>query len=117
MTAGVPLITWPLFGDQFCNEKLVVQLLQIGVKIGVEKPMTWGEEAEAGVLVKKDDVKKAVERLMEVGEAGEERRKRAKKLAEMAEKTLEDGGSSHLNITRFIQNIRQTSYDRKQCSP
>ncbi|XWS57357.1 hypothetical protein CRYUN_Cryun09bG0167600 [Craigia yunnanensis] len=116
ITAGVPLITWPLFGDQFCNEKLVVQLLQIGVRIGVEEPMMWGEEAKVGVLVKKEDVKKAVERLMDVGEEGEERRKRAKKLGEMAEKALEVRGSSHLNITQLIQDIMQRTYDRKQPS-
>ncbi|XVF30465.1 hypothetical protein REPUB_Repub16aG0060200 [Reevesia pubescens] len=116
ITAGVPLITWPLFGDQFCNEKLVVQILQIGVRIGVEEPLSWGEEAKVGVLVKKEDVKKAVERLMEAGEEGEERRKRAKKLGEMAEKALEVGGSSHLSITQLIQDIMQITYDRKQPS-
>ncbi|XVE90416.1 hypothetical protein DITRI_Ditri20bG0076200 [Diplodiscus trichospermus] len=108
VTAGVPLITWPLFGDQFCNEKLVVQLLRIGVRIGVEKPITRGEE------VKKEDVKKAIERLMEEEEEGEERRKRAKNLGEMAEKALQIGGSSHLNITQLIKEIMQRTYESKQ---
>ncbi|XVE90454.1 hypothetical protein DITRI_Ditri20bG0079100 [Diplodiscus trichospermus] len=116
ITAGVPLITWPLFGDQFCNEKLVVQLLEIGVRIGVEDSLTWGEEAKAGVLVKKEDVKNAIERLMEAGEVGEERRKRAKKVGEMAEKALQVGGSSHLSITQFIQDIMQRTHERKQPS-
>ncbi|XP_017976030.1 PREDICTED: UDP-glycosyltransferase 73C1 [Theobroma cacao] len=116
IVAGVPLITWPLFGDQFCNEKLVVQILQIGVRIGVEEPLRWGDEAKVGVLVYKEDVKKAVEKLMEIGEEGEERRKRAKKLGEMANKALEVGGSSHLNITQFIQDIMQRTYGRKQPS-
>ncbi|XVE90457.1 hypothetical protein DITRI_Ditri20bG0079400 [Diplodiscus trichospermus] len=114
ITAGVPLITWPLFGDQFCNEKLVVQLLQIGVRIGVKDSLTWGEEAKVGVVVKKEDVKNAIERLMEQGEEGEGRRKRAKKLGEMAEKALQAGGSSHLNITQFIQDIMQRTLERKQ---
>ncbi|KAK6232532.1 hypothetical protein SCA6_002605 [Theobroma cacao] len=116
ISAGVPLITWPLFADQFVNEKLAAQILKIGVKVGVEEPVRWAEEEKVGVLVKKNDVKKAIERLMDGGEEGEERRKRAKKLGEMAKKAVETGGSSHLNITQLIQDIMQRAYDRKQPS-
>ncbi|OMO89615.1 UDP-glucuronosyl/UDP-glucosyltransferase [Corchorus capsularis] len=113
IAAGVPLITWPLFGDQFCNEKLVIQILQIGVRIGVEQPLSWGKEGKVGVLVNKEDVKRAIETLMEAGEEGEERRKRVKKLEEMAKMALEVGGSSHLNLIQLIQDIKQRNYDRK----
>ncbi|KAK8542846.1 hypothetical protein V6N13_136603 [Hibiscus sabdariffa] len=116
ISAGVPLVTWPLFADQFANEKLAVQILKIGVRVGVEEPVRWGEEEKIGVLVKKEDVKEAIEKLMDEGEEGEERRKRAKKLGEMAKKSVEIGGSSHLNITRLIQDIRQRAYDMKQTS-
>ena len=75
-----------------------------------------GEEAKVGVLVKKEDVKEAIERVMDGGEEGEERRKRAKKLGEMANKAVEMGGSSHLNITKLIQDIMQRANDRKQPS-
>ncbi|TYJ01801.1 hypothetical protein E1A91_A13G179700v1 [Gossypium mustelinum] len=115
ISAGVPLITWPLFADQFANEKLAVQILEIGVRVGVEEPMRWGEEEKIGVLVKKD-VKEAIEKLMDEGEEGEERRKRAKRLGEMANKAVEIGGSSHLNITRLIQDIRRRANERKQLS-
>ncbi|XP_022719876.1 UDP-glycosyltransferase 73C3-like [Durio zibethinus] len=116
ISAGVPLITWPLFADQFANEKLAVQILKIGVKVGVEEPLRWTEEEKIGVLVKKEDVKEAIEKLMDGGEEGEERRKRAKKLGEMANKAVEIGGSSHLNITQLIRDIRQRAYDRMQLS-
>ncbi|GMJ11341.1 UDP-glucosyl transferase 73C1 [Hibiscus trionum] len=116
ISAGVPLITWPLFADQFANEKLAVQILKIGVRVGVEEPMRWGEEEKIGVLVKKEDVKVAIEKLVDEGEEGEERRKRAKELGEMAKKAVEIGGSSYLNITRLIQDIRQRAYDMKQTS-
>lgn len=36
ISAGVPMITWPMFAEQFFNEKLIVQVLKIGVRIGVE---------------------------------------------------------------------------------
>ncbi|XVF41667.1 hypothetical protein PTKIN_Ptkin01aG0298200 [Pterospermum kingtungense] len=54
ITAGVPLITWPLFGDRFCDEKLAVQLLHTGVSIGVEEAITWGDEARRERLLKVD---------------------------------------------------------------
>uniref|UniRef100_A0A2N9GNX3 Glycosyltransferase n=1 Tax=Fagus sylvatica TaxID=28930 RepID=A0A2N9GNX3_FAGSY len=102
---GVPMLTWPLFGDQFVNEKLIVQVLKIGVRVGVEDPVQWGEEEKIGVLVKKEDVKGAIERLMDEGEEREERRKRARELGEKAKRAVEDGGSSQLNLTLIIQDI------------
>ncbi|GMN39272.1 hypothetical protein TIFTF001_008502 [Ficus carica] len=103
--AGVPMITWPLFADQFLNEKLVVQVLNIAISLGVEEPLTWGEEEKIGVKVKRENVKRAIERVMEEGEESRERRERARKLGEMAKRALEEGGSSHLNMTLFIEEI------------
>jgi UDP-glucosyl transferase 73C len=68
ISAGVPMLTWPLFGDQFMNEKLVVQVQKIGVRVGVEDPVKWGEEEKIGVLVEKEDVKAAIDMLMDEGE-------------------------------------------------
>ncbi|KAG2285445.1 hypothetical protein Bca52824_045049 [Brassica carinata] len=95
ITSGVPLLTWPLFGDQFCNEKLAVQVLKVGVRAGVEDSMSWGEEEKIGVLVDKEGVKKAVEALME------------SKSLEIAHKAVDEGGSSHSNITLLLQDIMQ----------
>nr|DAD28608.1 TPA_asm: hypothetical protein HUJ06_030076 [Nelumbo nucifera] len=47
--AGVPMITWPMFAEQFCNEKLIVQILKIGVRIGVDVQCKWGEEEKVKV--------------------------------------------------------------------
>ncbi|XVF76343.1 hypothetical protein PTKIN_Ptkin13bG0258900 [Pterospermum kingtungense] len=105
--AGVPMITWPMFAEQFFNEKLLVQKLKVGVRVGVEVMVNMGEEDKSGVLVKREDVKKAIESLMDEGEEGKERRKRARKLADMAKKAVEEGGSSYLNITLLIEDIMQ----------
>ncbi|XP_004306178.1 PREDICTED: UDP-glycosyltransferase 73C1-like [Fragaria vesca subsp. vesca] len=104
--AGVPLITWPLFGDQFLDEKLVDQILKIAVRVGVEYPMKWGEEESIGVLVKKENVKEAIDKLMD-GEVSEARRDRARELAKLAKRAVQEGGSSHLNIQQLIQDIMQ----------
>ncbi|KAL5809631.1 hypothetical protein ACOSQ3_030322 [Xanthoceras sorbifolium] len=110
--AGVPMITWPLYGEQFFNEKLVVQLLEIGVPVGAEVAVPLGEEENFGVLVKEEDVKEAIEKVMNEEEYGE-KKERARKLAEMARKAVEEGGSSHHNITLFIEDaIQQQGYTR-----
>jgi UDP-glucosyltransferase 73C len=108
--AGVPMVTWPLFADQFLNECLVVQILNVGVKIGVKSPMKWGEE-EDGVLVKKEDIERGIERLMDETSECKERRKRIRELAMMAKKAVEKGGSSHSNVSLFIQDIMKKNKD------
>ncbi|KFK36553.1 hypothetical protein AALP_AA4G138600 [Arabis alpina] len=107
ITSGVPLLTWPLFGDQFCNQKLVVQILKIGVRAGVENVMTWGEEEKIGVLVDKEGVKKLVEELMGDSDDAKERRRRAKELGELAHEAVKEGGSSHSNFTFLLQDIME----------
>ncbi|KAI8563247.1 hypothetical protein RHMOL_Rhmol03G0097900 [Rhododendron molle] len=105
--AGVPMMTWPMFAEQFCNEKLVVQVLRIGVSVGGGVPMQWGEENKVGVLVKKDVVKEGIDDLLDGGEEGEVRRERARKLGDMARRAIEEGGSSHLNMNLLIQDIME----------
>lgn len=113
---GVPMITWPLFAEQFFNEKLIVEILRIGVRVGVDVPVRWGEEEKVGVLVNKDQVEMALDILMDGGEEGEERRKKALELGEMARRSMEEGGSSHSNMSLLIQDIiKQFTGDKSSC--
>ncbi|RVW47928.1 UDP-glycosyltransferase 73C4 [Vitis vinifera] len=68
-------------------------------------PVRWGDEERVGVLVKKCEVEKAVETLMDGGEEGEMRKKRARELSTSARRAMEDGGSSHVNMSILIQDI------------
>ncbi|XP_039143811.1 UDP-glycosyltransferase 73C6-like [Dioscorea cayenensis subsp. rotundata] len=103
VTAGVPMITWPHFAEQFINEKLIVQVLKIGVSVGVKHPTKWGDDNGDAVLLEKERVEKAVATLMAEGEEAEEMRKRAKVLGEMAGRAMEEGGSSYQNLSNLIQ--------------
>ncbi|KAK4436851.1 UDP-glycosyltransferase 73C3 [Sesamum alatum] len=106
--AGLPMITWPVFSDHFCNEKLIVNVIKTGLRAGVEEPVILLEEDhdhEERVQVKNDEIKRVIEMLMDGGEEGNERRKRAKELGEMAKRAMEEGGSSYLNLTLFIQDV------------
>lgn len=49
-------------------------------------------------------VEKAVNKIMEEGKEGEERRRRARDFGRRAKKAMEEGGSSHYNMTLLIKD-------------
>ncbi|KAG2329128.1 hypothetical protein Bca52824_000308 [Brassica carinata] len=91
------------------SNKPFIWILKAGLKIGVEKFMQYGKEEEIGVTVSKESVRKAVDELMGNNEEAQERRRRVKELSGLANKALEEGGSSHSNITMLIQDIKEKS--------
>ncbi|PQQ08346.1 UDP-glucose flavonoid 3-O-glucosyltransferase 7 [Prunus yedoensis var. nudiflora] len=99
VSAGVPMATWPAFSDQFYNEKLVTQILGIGVGVGVQK---W--ELFGGEKVGKRNIERVVTQIM-VGEKAEEMRSRAKRLGELARKSVEEDGSSYKDLNALIQEL------------
>ncbi|KAL2502702.1 UDP-glycosyltransferase 73C3 [Forsythia ovata] len=104
VSAGVPMITWPMFSEQFYNENFIINVLEIGVRIGVKVRM---KSAEEEAMVKRDSVKKAIEKVMGEGEEAKRRRERARKLGKKAVEAMEEGGSSYKNITLLIQDVVQ----------
>ncbi|EEF42833.1 UDP-glycosyltransferase 73C12-like [Ricinus communis] len=102
LCAGIPMITWPLFAEQFYNERFIVQILKIGVRLGSEFSVKLSEEKKSW-----EEVKRAIDQLMDEAEEGEERRKRAEELGKMARKAIEEGGSSHLNMISLIEDIKK----------
>ncbi|KAK9192814.1 hypothetical protein WN944_003507 [Citrus x changshan-huyou] len=107
VSAGVPLVTCPLFADPFYNDKLAVQVLGIGVSVGIEAAVTWGLEDKSGLVIKREKVKEAIEKLMDRGKQGDERRKRARQLGEIANCATGVGGSSHRNMEMLIKFVIQ----------
>ncbi|KAK9289820.1 hypothetical protein L1049_007980 [Liquidambar formosana] len=105
VVAGVPMITWPLFAEQFYNENFVLNRLRIGVGIDVESGLEWGKEERVGALVKRHRVEEAVSRLMGEGEAVEGMRKRASELGEMARLAVSKGGSSDVSMGLLIEDL------------
>ncbi|KAL8097153.1 scopoletin glucosyltransferase-like [Apium graveolens] len=99
IAAGVPMVTWPLFAEQFYNEKLITDVLQIGVAVGAKE---W--VIGTGGNIKRVAVETAVRSII-VGEEAEERRNRCEGLKEMAKKAVEEGGSSYLDLDALIQEL------------
>ncbi|KAF4388108.1 hypothetical protein F8388_014791 [Cannabis sativa] len=108
ISVGVPMVTWPLFANQLLNEKLVAQVLKIAVTLG-SKYIEQGEEYR--IMVKNETIKIAIEKVLDdQGEESIERRKRAKKLGEMGKRVVEESGSSHHNMTLFLEELGAKSY-------
>lgn len=104
--AGVPMITWPHFGEQFVNEKLIVQVMGIGVSLGVKLPSAWAMESTA-VLAGREDIEKAVKGLMDEGrEASAVMRERARELSEKAKSAMQEGGTSYENMKLLVDQIK-----------
>lgn len=102
---GVPVVTWPHFADQFLNEWLVVEVLGVGVPVGVTAPaMMFDDE---NLAVARADIVRAVSALMGEGEEADERRRRAREYGEKAHGAMENGGSSYENLTHLIESFRQ----------
>ncbi|XP_015892859.3 scopoletin glucosyltransferase-like [Ziziphus jujuba] len=99
--AGVPMVTWPVFADHFFNEKLLTQVLKVGVGVGVQKWVRW-----EGDSVKREAVAKAVKYVMEGGEEIKEMRKKARALGVMAKRAVEEGGSSYSDLSALIEELR-----------
>ncbi|KAJ6359176.1 hypothetical protein OIU76_000820 [Salix suchowensis] len=92
----------------------VHRVLKIGVSVGSQVTLKWGEEEKFGLLVKKEQVKNAVNSVMNVGEESEERRRRARELGKMANKAVEEEGSSYLSMKLLIEDIRKKTFVEKK---
>ena len=77
--------------------------------MGAEIAIPLGDEEKFGVLVKREEVRDALGKIMTEGKEREDRQERARKLAKMAKTAIEEGGSFYLDIALLIEDIRKLS--------
>nr|CAE48294.1 glucosyltransferase 5 [Crocus sativus] len=100
--AGVPMVTWPMYAEQFYNEKLVTQVLKSGANVG---SLQWNRAMCHGA-VKREVLCKALKRVMGSEEVEDNRsRSRAKDFKEMAKRAVEEGGSSYSDYCTLMEDI------------
>lgn len=86
ISAGLPLVTWPLQFEQFATEKFVTQVLRVGVS------------ACRGARLAE-----AVREVM--GSRGAEMRQRVREYAAKAKEAVQEGGSSYKDVDNLIEEV------------
>ncbi|KAF3671765.1 UDP-glucose flavonoid 3-O-glucosyltransferase 7 [Capsicum annuum] len=102
VAAGVPMVTWPLSAEQFFNEKLLVEILKIGVPVGAQ---AWSQRTDSRVPINRENIQRAVTKLM-VGQEADEMRRRAAALGKSAKMAVEKGGSSDNSLVSLLEELR-----------
>ena len=99
VSAGVPMVTWPMGAEQFFNEKIVTHVLNLGVDVCVYQ---W--TSMVGDRIKREALEKAMRQIM-VGEEADEMRGRAKTFGKMARRATEEGESSYSDLNALIEEF------------
>jgi hypothetical protein len=96
ISAGVPMITWPMFAEQPFNSKLLVERLGIAIQICLDVSGVPGTE----------EVRRAVIMLL-AEEQGNTMRRRAEALSKHAKIAVDRGGSSYTNLESFVREMQK----------
>ncbi|KAL6845116.1 hypothetical protein ACP4OV_024611 [Aristida adscensionis] len=94
LTAGVPMVCWPMYAEQRLNKVFVAEGMGLGaVMEGYDESVVKAEEVEAKV------------RLVMESEQGKELRERAAVAKDMAAAALAPGGSSEVALVEFLNSL------------
>ena len=90
---GVPFLCWPYFADQFSNQSYVCNMWRTGVKLCAD---------ERGVVTK-EEIKDKVTQVL----GDEEIKAKAAMWKEKACASIAEGGSSHQNLLKLVNLLRE----------
>lgn len=95
MVSGISVVALPQWSDQTTNAKLLQDYWKTGVR---------ATRSEDGSVIEAEEIKRCLE-IATDGERGQEMRKQAKKLRDLAKEAVEEHGTSSLNLKLFIDNV------------
>jgi hypothetical protein len=90
VTAGVPMLCWPFFGDQQTNSKYTCN--------------EWGIGMEIPSHANREEVEKIVRELME-GDNGKKMKKKVMEWKKLAEEATGPHGSSSINLNNLVNEV------------
>ncbi|KAF7046272.1 hypothetical protein CFC21_055309 [Triticum aestivum] len=109
VVAGVPMLTWPKVYEQFITERLVTEVLRIGERLWPHGAGLRSENYQKHDVIPADDVARALIMFMHPGGSGEIARRRIKDLASKSRATMAEGGSSHNDLHRLVDDLMAAS--------
>ncbi|KAF3440458.1 hypothetical protein FNV43_RR18742 [Rhamnella rubrinervis] len=98
---GVPIATWPLYGEQQVNAFALVRELGLAVEIKLDYYMVAESENDQ-MVVSAQEIEAGISRVME---KDSDTRMKVKEISENGKKALMDGGSSYTSLDRLIDDI------------
>jgi hypothetical protein len=98
IVAGLPLLCWPMYAEQKMNKVFIVQEMKLGVEM----------RGYDGEVVAADEVETKIRWVME-SDGGRALRERAAAAKDAAAKAIQEGGSSHADFVRFLQDLDNIS--------
>jgi UDP-glucoronosyl and UDP-glucosyl transferase len=96
VTAGVPMVAWPLYAEQWMNKVFLEEEMKLAVAVE-------GYDME---FVTADEVERKIKWLME-SERGRELRERAAAVKEAASRALVEAGEAHTALVRLVNNLKK----------
>ncbi|XP_078175166.1 anthocyanin 3'-O-beta-glucosyltransferase-like [Carex rostrata] len=96
------LLTWPLFGEQFYNEKFVIEVVTTGESMG----------AKRGVVLSREKVAERVR--WAHGTGAEAVRKRARNIGLVVRREVVKGGSSYASVDCMIEEGKRAWFRKSE---
>ncbi|KAG7626124.1 UDP-glucuronosyl/UDP-glucosyltransferase [Arabidopsis thaliana x Arabidopsis arenosa] len=97
---GVPMATWPLYAEQQVNAFEMVE--ELGLAVEVRNSFRGDFMAADDELMTAEEIERGIRCLME---QDSDVRSRVKEMSEKSHVALMDGGSSHVALLKFIQDV------------
>lgn len=98
---GVPMAAWPMHAEQHFNAFALVDELGMAVDIRMDYRRDYMTGND--VIVQAEEIEGGIRRLMGTGSEG--MKEKVKQMSERCRKALMEGGSSNLNLGRFIKDV------------
>ncbi|XP_061368562.1 UDP-glycosyltransferase 74G1-like [Gastrolobium bilobum] len=94
LSLGVPMVTMPHWSDQSTNAKQIVDVWKTGIRASVDEKR----------IVRQEVLKHCISEIME-SERGKEIKSNAMQWKTLAARAVDKDGSSHKNITEFVNSL------------
>nr|AFJ52990.1 UDP-glycosyltransferase 1 [Linum usitatissimum] len=98
ISAGKPVVTFPQWGDQVTDAKFLVDVFEVGVRMG--------RGATTTKMVKREEVERCVVEAT-VGEKAEMLRRNAARWKKEAEAAVAEDGSSTRSLLEFVEEVKK----------